>query len=61
MQLAAYRVGLGIPTDRGANDFESRTNPELAVVMEWEEDDLKRGWDMFCSLLRFWQYKNQYE
>jgi len=61
MQLAAYRVGLGIPTARCANVFVSRTNPELAVVMEWEEDDLKRGWDMFCSLLRFWQYKNQYE
>jgi len=61
LQLAAYRVGLGIPTARCANVFVSRTDPELAVVKEWEEDDLKRGWEMFMHLLAYWQLKNQHE
>jgi hypothetical protein len=61
LQLAAYRVGLGIPTARCANVFVSRTDPELAVVKEWEEDDLQRGWEMFTHLLAYWQLKNQHE
>lgn len=61
MQLAAYRVGLGMPEARCANVFISRTTPDLAVVTEWAEEDLQRGWKMFTALLSFWQYKNQYE
>jgi hypothetical protein len=61
MQLAAYRVGLGMPEARCANVFVSRTNADLAVVKEWAEEDLARGWLMFTALLSFWQYKNQYE
>jgi hypothetical protein len=61
LQIAAYRVGLGIPTARCANVFVSRTDPELAVVKEWEEDDLQRGWEMFTHLLAYWQLKNQHE
>lgn len=61
MQLAAYRVGLGVPTARCANVFTSRNNPDLVVVKEWAEDDLQRGWEMFLSLLKFWQLKNQHE
>jgi hypothetical protein len=61
MQLAAYRVGLGMPEARCANVFISRTNPDLAVVTKWAEEDLQRGWKMFTALLSFWQYKNQYE
>jgi hypothetical protein len=60
MQLAAYRVGLGIPGARCANVFVSRSVKGLAVVKEWEEKDIKRGWEMFCSLLKFWQLKNQH-
>jgi hypothetical protein len=61
MQLAAYRVGLGIPTARCGNVFVSRTVPGLAVVKEWSEEDLERGWMMFYNLLRFWQIKNGHE
>jgi len=61
MQLSAYRVGLGMPTARCANVFVSRTNADLAVVYEWHAEDLDRGWDMFCALLRFWQLKNQHQ
>lgn len=61
MQLAAYRVGLGLPKARCANVYISRTNADLAVIKEWEEEDLVRGFEMFSALLTFWQHKNQYE
>ena len=61
LQLAAYRVGLGIPHARCANVFVSRNTPGLAVVREWSEEDLARGWEMFMCLLRFWQLKNNHE
>ena len=61
MQLAAYRVGLGIPSARCANVFVSRTVAGLSVVKEWSAEDLERGWEMFYNLLRFWQIKNQHE
>ena len=60
MQLAAYRVGLGIPKARCANVFVSRSVPGLVVIKQWDEADLQRGWQMFCSLLTFWQLKNQH-
>lgn len=61
LQLAAYRVGLGIPNARCANVFVSRTHPDISVIKEWTEDDLKRGWEMFVCLLKYWQIKNQHE
>lgn len=61
MQLAAYRVGLGIPEARCANVFISRTNADAVVIKEWDEEDLVRGWAMFTALLAFWQYKHQHE
>jgi hypothetical protein len=60
MQLAAYRVGLGVPKARCANAFVSRSVPGLVVIKEWEEEDLQRGWEMFCSLLKFFQLKNKH-
>ena len=60
LQLSAYRVGLGIPSAKCANVYVSRTTPGLAIVKEWSEEDLARGWDMFSCLLRFWQLKNNY-
>jgi hypothetical protein len=61
MQLSAYRVGLGIPNARCANIFVSRTTPGLCKIIEWSEEDLKRGWEMFYALLQFWQLKNKYK
>jgi len=60
MQLAAYRVGLDLPTAVCANVFVSATMPGLVVIKEWSQEDLERGWKMFESLLRFWQIKNQH-
>jgi hypothetical protein len=61
MQLAAYRVGLGIPNARCANVFVSRNVPGLVVVKEWPLEDLNKGWEMFLHLLAFWQLKNDHK
>jgi hypothetical protein len=60
MQLAAYRNGLGIPHARCANVFVSRTHPGLVKVVEWPEEELVKGWEMFQALLRFWKLKNSF-
>jgi len=28
--------------------------------VEWSEEDLTRGWEMFKCLLQYWQLKNQF-
>jgi hypothetical protein len=61
MQLAAYRVGLGMPQARCANVFVSRSVPGLTKLVEWTPEDLDRGWLMFSALLNFWQLKNQHK
>ena len=61
MQLAAYRVGLGLPMARCANIFVSRNHPGLVKIISWSEDDLKRGFDMFTNLLNYWMLKNKFE
>ena len=61
MQLAAYRVGLGMQRARCANVFVSRNVPGLVKMIEWTEDDLSRGFRMFCHLLSFWQERNQHK
>lgn len=61
LQLAAYRIGLGLPKARCANVFVSRNNPDLAHIHEWAEDDIQRGWEMFTRLLEYWQLKNNHE
>lgn len=60
IQLAAYRVGLKMPKARCANVFVSVTEPGLAIVHEWKEEELERGWRMFLALLQYWQAKNKY-
>jgi hypothetical protein len=60
MQLAAYRNGLGLPHARCANVFASRTYPGLIKIVEWTEQDLVNGWEMFQCLLRFWKLKNNF-
>lgn len=60
MQLAAYRNGLGIPHARCANVFASRTHPGLIKIVEWSEEDLAKGWEMFQCLLRFWKIKHNF-
>ena len=60
MQLAAYRVGLGMPEATCANIFVSVTHPGLAIVHEWSEDELQQGWAKFQHLLAYWQTDRKY-
>ena len=61
MQLAAYRVGLGLPEAQCANVFVSRRVAGLTKMIEWTERDLQRGFRMFTNLLQFWQERNQHK
>lgn len=61
IQLAAYRVGLGMPKAECFNLFVSTRQPGLVRVHVWSEDDLQRGWRMFQSLLDYWKAKNSLE
>lgn len=60
LQLAAYRVGLGIPTARCAIVFVSVTVPGLAHLVEISAEELDKGWRCFKALLDYWQSKNNY-
>ena len=60
LQLAAYRYGLGLPHARCANVFASVSNPGLIKIIEWPEEDIAKGWEMFQCLLRFWTIKNNF-
>lgn len=60
MQLAAYRHGLGVPHARCANVFISRTHPGVIKIIEWSEEELRTGWEMFQCLLQFWILKNKF-
>lgn len=61
MQLAAYRVGLGLLNAECANVFVSRNHPGLIKMIKWSQEDLKKHWSMFVCLLYFWKFKNDYE
>lgn len=50
IQLSAYRVGLDLPDAVCANVFVSVNNPGLVHIHEWTEEQLQRGWKMFCAL-----------
>ena len=61
MQLAAYREGLGMPEARCANLFVSRTVPGLVKIIEHSEEDIKKGFEMFTHLLKYWQLSKGYQ
>jgi hypothetical protein len=61
IQLAAYREGLGIPTAKCFNIFVSTTVPGLCHIHIWSEEEIRRGWKMFQSLLAYWKAKNKIE
>jgi len=61
MQLAAYRVGLGMLNARCAICYVSVTNPGLARLIEIPEKELQKGWAMFRGLLDYWKAKNAFD
>ena len=58
MQLAAYRVGLKVPQARCANVFVSVTEPGLVKIVEWDAEEIERGWAMFDALRQYWYAKS---
>jgi len=60
MQLAAYRVGLGIPDARCAIVYVSASVPGVAKLIELPAEKLAAGWEMFQGLLAYWQAKSGY-
>lgn len=61
LQLAAYRLGLGLPKAACANVFVSRNIPGLTKIYKWSPEDINRGEEMFKTLLKFWQLKHQHQ
>jgi hypothetical protein len=57
MQLAAYRMGLGMPQAACANLFISRDEP-IVLLKEHDQADLDRGWRQFEALLSYWKATN---
>jgi hypothetical protein len=60
MQLAACREGLNIPNALCGIVYVSVTVPGLARLLVIEEEKIRQGWEMFKSLLSYWQVKNNY-
>lgn len=60
-QLGAYRHGLGLHGARCAIVYVSRNHPGAVAFCEVDEDDLRRGFDMFQALLAYWKAKNRYD
>ena len=56
-QLAAYQVGLGLNIRCGIL-FVSTTEKTAKLVMV-EEEDIRRGWQMFKALLEYYYAKNK--
>lgn len=69
MQLAAGAIASAGPHEgiraldgiQAAIVYVSRTCPGLSWPVEVSELELRRGWQMFCALLEFWQAKNRYD
>jgi len=45
---------------RAAIGFVSRTHPGVTRIVEIKQDELRRGFEMFKCLTKFWQTKNRF-
>lgn len=54
MQLAAYRLGLDLPTARCYNLFISTCNMGEMLLHEWKEEEISKSEKMFDCLKQFW-------
>ena len=60
-QLAAYRVGLGLPHASCGIVYVSRNVPGLAKFISVPQDELDRGYRMFTALLDYWKAKSKFD
>ena len=58
MQLAAYRRGIHMPNARCANVFVSVSQIGLVKIVEWQPNEIERGWAMFDALRQYWYAKS---
>lgn len=59
MQLAAYREAIN-PRAKCFNCFISTTDEDIIELKEYTDEELKRGWNMFSSLLEYVKTVNNY-
>lgn len=59
MQLAAYRVGFGMPNARCANIFICLEDGAIDFH-EHTSQELEKGWQMFQHALAIWQIRNDW-
>ncbi len=59
-QLAAYSKGLGLEDPRCVNLFISTREPGVFIAHEWEREDIRLGWDAFCSLHDLWVNRKRF-
>lgn len=60
MQLAAGDHAIGSRSRRGAIVFVSRTHPGACWMVESNNDQMRKGWDMFLGALYLWQTERDY-
>ena len=66
-QIAAYHVAYWENGGRikdnaiGYNVYISTTEPGRVEVVEYSPDEMREGFEMFCSALQIWRYKNGYD
>lgn len=58
MQIAAYSMGLDMPTAQGGIVFVSRTEPGMVKLVLHTAEQRARGWQMFSGLLNYWRAAN---
>lgn len=58
-QLAATAQALNLPNANCGIVFVSRTEPAVCLLMA-DDDDIQHGWNVFKSLLNYWQTVNKY-
>lgn len=66
-QIAAYHVAYWENGGRikdnaiGYNVYISTTEPGRVEVVEYSADQMREGFEMFCSAAQIWRYKNAYD
>lgn len=60
MQLAAYRIGLGVQNAECYNLFISTKIPGVVKLIKHDEKDLTRATEMFYNLLNYWKLFNNF-
>lgn len=61
VQLAAYQRGLGLPRNKCANLFISRTHPGKVASHVWAAEAIDRAWEEFVCILALWKVQKKFD